>query len=390
MNDKHRVASAMFGIGWGANHFAGLLLIYRGEGGLSTSTVTAMFGAYALGLVPALFAAGALSDRVGRRRVLILAGWLSLIASIVLASGVLTAAMLFLGRFLAGAATGGAMVAGTAWVRRLAEEAGERSGARTAAVALSGGFGGGALVAAALAQWLPWPRLLAYALHVALMLVVIAMTQRVVEPREPAEGDHGRVRLAPLFTRPFLLGVGIWAPWVFGTATVSFVVLPTLPAVAASAHGAPVFLNGAVAGLTLLTGVLVQPFAQRLNHLSGRWGTAVGLLLASAGLGAAAWLTHQQQGFAWWALLPVAIVLGSAYGMLLVAGLIQVERLSSRRQHATYVAAYYSLTYVGFGYPFALTLLSQVAPLWCWLALGAGIAALTIPARMSAGDGLRR
>ena len=57
-----RVALAMFGIGWGANQFAPMLLVYRANQHLSEAAVTAMFGVYALGLIPALLVAGSSSQ----------------------------------------------------------------------------------------------------------------------------------------------------------------------------------------------------------------------------------------------------------------------------------------------------------------------------------------
>ena len=55
--------------GWGANQFTPMLLLYRSQLGLSAATVEAMFGLYAIGLMPGLLVGGSLSDRIGRRRV---------------------------------------------------------------------------------------------------------------------------------------------------------------------------------------------------------------------------------------------------------------------------------------------------------------------------------
>ena len=46
-----------------------LLLVYQERLGLSPEVLTALFGCYAAGLVPALLLAGQLSDRLGRRLV---------------------------------------------------------------------------------------------------------------------------------------------------------------------------------------------------------------------------------------------------------------------------------------------------------------------------------
>ncbi|RYY43509.1 MAG: MFS transporter, partial [Actinomycetales bacterium] len=49
-----RAALALFAVGWGANQFAALLPVYREVDGATAGQVTALFGAYAVGLVPAL------------------------------------------------------------------------------------------------------------------------------------------------------------------------------------------------------------------------------------------------------------------------------------------------------------------------------------------------
>jgi hypothetical protein len=48
-----------------------------------------------------------------------------------------------------------------------------------------------------------------------------------------------------------------------------------------------------------------------------------------------------------WLLVPCAIVLGSAYGLCLVAGLLEVQRIADGDGLASLTAAYYALTYLG-------------------------------------------
>src|SRR4051794_37777043 len=57
----------MFAVGWGANQFSPMLLVYRDELGLSTGARAALFGVYAAGLIPGLLTGGAASDRRGGR-----------------------------------------------------------------------------------------------------------------------------------------------------------------------------------------------------------------------------------------------------------------------------------------------------------------------------------
>src|SRR5438477_521180 len=67
------VAAASMGAGWGSNQFTPMLLVYRQALGLGTGTLEAMFGFYALGLIPGLLLAAARSDARGRRNSTLLA-----------------------------------------------------------------------------------------------------------------------------------------------------------------------------------------------------------------------------------------------------------------------------------------------------------------------------
>jgi MFS family permease len=60
------VAAALLGTGWGSNQITPMLLVYRHTLALGTGTLEAMFGFYALGLIPGLLLAGPLSDARGR------------------------------------------------------------------------------------------------------------------------------------------------------------------------------------------------------------------------------------------------------------------------------------------------------------------------------------
>jgi hypothetical protein len=58
-------------------------------------------------------------------------------------------------------------------------------------------------------------------------------------------------------------------------------------------------------------------------------------------------------------LLTTAIVLGSAYGILLVSGLRLVESLAPPQHAATAIAVFYSLAYTGFAFPVLVQALSS-------------------------------
>jgi MFS family permease len=373
-----RAALVLFGIGWGANQFSPLLGAYRAEAHLSNATVQGLFAVYAVGLVPGLLVGGPAADTYGRRKLVLPAAFGSTIASICLLIGPQSVALLLVGRFLAGAATGVVLAAGTAWVKELShppydEPAHPTTGARRAGLAISAGFGAGPLVAAIIAQWAPQPLRVAYLPHLVLMVVGIALAWRVDQPaRGPRQAGS---RFGGVRSPAFLRVVAPSAPWVFVAPTVAFAVLPG--AVGGSVgHYATVYA-GVAAGLTLGAGLLVQPVARRMSGRHVRLVVVAGLGAVVVGLGVAAlaaWLADPVLA------LVAAVILGAGYGLCLVFGLTEVSRIAGEGQLAGLTAVFYALTYVGFTAPYILALLEHVAALPVLLIALAVLAAVTLVA----------
>lgn len=371
-----RAALVLFGIGWGANQFSPLLGAYRSESALSNATVQGLFAVYAVGLVPGLLLGGPAADAYGRRKLVLPAAFGSLVASICLLLGPHSLALLLVGRFLAGAATGVVLAAGTAWVKELSHPPYDQpthptTGARRAGLAISAGFGAGPLVAALIAQWAPQPLRLAYLPHLVIMVAGIVLAWRVDEP--PRAGRSPGARFGAVRSHAFLRVVAPAAPWVFAAPTVAFAVLPG--AVGASLGHYVTVYAGVAAGLTLGAGLLVQPIARRMSDrhvrlvvVAGLGAVIVGLVIAAL----AAWLAEPVLA------LLAAVILGGGYGLCLVFGLTEVSRIAGEGQLAGLTAVYYALTYVGFTTPYLLALLEHVAALPILLLALAVLAAVTL------------
>jgi hypothetical protein len=370
----------MFGVGWGANQFSSLLLAYELHRGVSESTADALFGIYALGLIPALLVIGPVSDRIGRRTIVRGAGALSFVASLALIAGSHALLMLYLGRFLAGVCSGAAFAAGTAWIKELSiapfdPGAGEQAGARRAAIALSAGFGLGPLVAGLLAQWAPDPLLTAYLPH--LVVVFLAVLLVGGAPETVARAASGGLRIGQLLRVPaaghsrFRWVVAPTAPWVFIAPSVSFAVLPGL--VSHSTGSFQVGFSALIAGLTLAVGVLIQPLARRLDRVDDARGSIAGLIAVAAGLLLGAWAAHAQS---WPLVVPAAALLGCGYGLCLVSGLLEIQRIASGADLASLTAVFYALTYLGFAAPIVLAQLEHLASAPQLLVISAVLAGL--------------
>ena len=368
-----RLAGALGAVGWGANQFAPMLLVYRAERGMTEQVVTGMFAVYVAGLVPALLASAWWSQHHGKRPMLRISAVLMLLGSMLLLAGADVAWLLTAGRIVGGIGIGFAMGPGTAWMKEFSDGGPPGTGARRAALALTAGFALGPVVSGIAAQWLPAPLHLAYALH---LVVQAAATVLVWNVPEAGRGDAPTPTLAEVarhVTRGwFLRTVLPTAPWVFGVASVAFVVMPSvlgplggLPRIAAA---------GAVAGLTLGTSVLLQPSMKRwASHHPGRV-TAGGMGVTALGMGLATVAALQP---AWWWLPLLAVLLGAAHGLLLVGSMTTVELNTPPEMMAATTAVTYCLTYIGFLAPYVIAVLSAVGPTWVVLAGGAGVAGVT-------------
>lgn len=372
-----RAGAALFGAAWGSNQFTPMLLIYRQQLGLSTGTLEALFGIYALGLIPGLLIAGPLSDARGRRPVILASAALSLAGTLALVVADHALTPLLVGRFLTGLGSGAAFGAGTAWLRELSRppfgDATDHAAARRGAVMMTVGFAAGPLVSGVLAQWAPDAAVVPYLPHALLMLAVLVMISGAPETVSRAGGGAIRRALPGLREPRFYKVVAPMAPWVFGAPAIAFALLPSIVGAAHASDG--IALTAVVAMVTAMAGVLIQPVARRLDaHAAGNRAATLGLSVMVAGLTLSAFTAHAQHT---WLLLPSSIVLGMGYGLCLVAGLVEVQRLAHPEALAGLTAIYYVLTYIGFAAPYVLALAAHLTGYPTLLLITAGLALAT-------------
>ena len=198
-----RVAVAMFAVGWGANQFSPLLIEYRHALSLNAGVLAGLFGIYAATLIPGLLIGGPVSDRIGRRPVVLPFVMLSPLATLMLMLGPRSLPVIAAARALAGLCSGVVFGSATAWVQELSDD--PAASARRSAVALSAGFAVGPAVAASLAEWAPYPLVLPYLPHLIIgLLAVLALW--------PAPETAGRAHGAGSDRGPALIKHPPWDP----------------------------------------------------------------------------------------------------------------------------------------------------------------------------------
>ncbi|WP_280378951.1 MFS transporter [Nocardia wallacei] len=187
--------------------------------GFSAGTMTLIFAGYIVGLIGALLVAGVLSDRIGRRPVLLPGLLLALVAcALFMTAG--SVPMLVAARLLTGLAVGATVSAGMAAVADVAGADRQGTAALASSAAMVSGAGTGPLLAGVLSQLLPMPTVLVFAVETGLLVSAGAVVAGL-----PATGSKTGARLriptVPARNRRQLAaGIAVFAPGITATSFV--------------------------------------------------------------------------------------------------------------------------------------------------------------------------
>ena len=361
-----RAVLMLFAVAAGTNVPTPLLLVYKDTLDLSAETLTALFGCYAAGLVPALLVAGPLSDRIGRRAVVLPFVAMSAVASLLFVTAAHNVPLLFAARFLQGVVSGAVFSVGSAWIVELS--GGDSSGARRAAAAMSAGFSLGPLTSGLLGQYAPAPTTLPYLVHVA-VVGVGALAARGL----PETVTHHRHR-EPLHEPLVRTGEGwqvltVMAPLAVCVYAFPSVIIAALPVLIDLPAGKGVLITGVLAGITLGASTLAAPLQRRLRGAT----PAVAAACGAAGY-ALALVAAREEAFG--LLVPGAVLLGAGGGLALASGLALVATLAMPSRRGALSSVFYACAYVGFAAPFATAVAAHHGGPTRPLAVASGLAGL--------------
>jgi MFS family permease len=328
-----------------------LYTLYRERDGFSALVVTIVYAAYAVGAVISLVLAGHLSDSHGRRRLLVPALLLEIVAAVVF---LLWPALpgLLVARSLTGLGIGAFTSTATAWLGELHAAHRPRATNRRAQVVGTAsnmwGFGVGTMVSGALAQWAGHPLTVPYLVFGIALVVGLLLVLAAPETRAPMT-PRTRYRLQRVSVPPHVRGRYLAA------ATGMFVVFAALGLFSSLApsylsgpfHHPSVALAGAVTFVVFTAAVAAQLATAMIGeHRLLTTGIPI-LLVGLALLVAAVWLpTPSLAGF-----LTGGVVTGLGGGMVFRGTLSAVVTLAPENARAEALAGLFVAGYLGLTIP---------------------------------------
>ncbi len=315
--------------------------------GFSPVVLTLVYATYALGVLVALLLAGRASDVAGRRPVLLIALG-ALISSSVLYMLAGSVVWLFAARAVQGVATGLALGTASAGLldfhpRRDPGRVGLTNGSVSAA-----GLALGTLVSAAMVQLLPAPRVVPYALVLALFAIAFVGALLMPEPvanRAPLRLTPQRPQVPAEVRQPFVLA----ALAVASAYSIGGLLFALGPELSAEVFGTSNHLVTTIS-LFLLAGV--GSLAQLAYGDRAAWaGVMVGSVALAAGVGLIALAAAEHA--------PVPLLVGSAvggagFGVAFLGGLRNLSAAIPPDHRAGVMSAFFLVAYAALSIPAVL------------------------------------
>ncbi len=316
-----------------------LLPLYAEQFHLSNGTLTLLFATYTATVVPTMLLAGSLSDRVGRKRVLIPAMLVLACGSIVFAFTE-SVSMLFVGRVLQGLAMGMFLGVGTAFVVDHALPKKRALAAMAAGAFFRLGFGLGPGMAGLVAEYWGNPIHRPFQVHLVLLVVGLGcvIIARETVPRRPFKIEV-RAGVPPGQMRGF---AGFLAPAAFTMSFMEGTVLSVVPLYLFKTLGER---NVAIAGLCGflvlglggMTPLITRNIRPRNAVMIGLGASAaVTWLIAAAAVGSSALLVVVAAG-----------IIGFLNGMILQGATVICSTVVPLEERGKLLSSLYMCAYMG-------------------------------------------
>jgi MFS family permease len=353
--------------------------LFARRDGFSSLTITLVFAVYAVAVAVSLVLAGHLSDVYGRRRLLVPALTLNVVAALVFVTWPALPGLL-VARILSGLGVGAATATATVWLAEL--DAGRRPDAPAhraqiiSTAANLGGLGLGALIAGVLAQWvghaLTVPFLtLASALVVGMLVVALAPETRV--PPEPRPRYRPQRISVPPQSRGRFFAAATAVAITFAIFGLITSLAPSF--LAGTLHQPSHALAGAVSFAMFAAAALTQTLTGPRTPHQLLAAAIPALLTGVALLTLAVWVPSPSFGI----FLAGDLIAGAGAGLMFKGAIGTVTEISLPERRAEAVAGFFLAAYLGLAGPvIGLGALTQIASTRVSLLVFAGLLALGI------------
>jgi len=357
MNRQARaVAFGVFIVGYGTNVSTPFLVVYRDRLDLTANQTQLIFVVYVVGILATLLLAGQLSDRFGRKPLLVTSLVLSAVASALIIAGRDSYALLLAGRVVLGVVSGAGLGVGAAWLQELMGKGSELKAAIVATTVTYGGFGGAPPVSS-IYEWLgPAPLVVPFLFHIALTLVTVPVVLTVNETVDVAAAarrgpwrPHINLGVPERAKRGFYWYIAPLGLWVFAFPSVAFALFPVL--LSDSISASVVMLTGVSGMATAWGGLFSRPFNKRVEATPAM---AAGAAIGTVGyaLGTVAFVTG-----AWPLIWVAAVLLGAASGIIATAGLALIAQMTDDENRGALSSTFYLMAYAGMVMPLVISAL---------------------------------
>jgi predicted MFS family arabinose efflux permease len=311
---------------------------------LTSVSVTLVYATYAVGVLIALVLAGSISDRIGRKPVLIAALSLLAVSTLlyVIASSVV---WLFAARALQGLATGTALGAASAAMLELHPRRDAAAVGITNAVTSASGIAVGILISSTLVQSGWEPRVLPYIVLLILLLMALLGAIFMPEPvkiRQRFKVSPQRPTVPSSVRGPFLLAsLAVLSSWSIGG--LYFSLGPSLSS--GLFQSSNVIVSGigivALAGSAAIAGLVFGRAAPWINACVGSVALAVGMIVIVVAAASASGPLY----------LVGSVIGGFGFGLAFLGGVRGLVTAIPPKDRAAVMSAFYVVAYVSLSLP---------------------------------------
>ena len=329
-----------------------LYALYQQRDGFATFLITVIFAAYGIGVMASLYFAGHISDWLGRRRIILIAIVVEIVAALVFLAWPEVPGLI-VARFVNGVGVGMLTATATAHLSELRAVARPEEGPATSGTVASfvniGGLAAGALISGVLAQLVVAPLVVPYLVFLVLLVaaaIAVAFVPETVERQEERPAYRPQRVSLPASSRStfFAAGAGAFSAFaIFGLFTS---LAPSF--LAGTLHEPSRFVAGAVTFVVFGAAAVSQVLTARLSAVRQLQLAvplmAVGLVLMATGV-----LVVSLPVF-----VAAGVLAGAGVGILFRSSIGVAASLASGASRGEILAALFLIAYAGMSVPVLL------------------------------------